>query len=166
MTLSFSTELNGKPTYFVEKIISGLHMFNDFHFPLSDKYSHDLDMIETCEPKVHTIREDKSNRWKPGIKIHFVINNRTDKRFQFVDTFPVISTQDIWIMPANKSVLVWQKDNNDSSNSYRDGYWKTLTQSQIEFLSRNDGFDTVQDFWNYFNREFGGKIIHWTGLLY
>lgn len=28
------------------------------------------------------------------------------------------------------------------------------------------GFDSVKDFFRYFNKDFKGKIIHWTDLKY
>jgi hypothetical protein len=57
MTLAFSTELNGKKTNFVEKILSGLHGFQNFEgFKLSNLYNHDLDYLETATAKIHTIR--------------------------------------------------------------------------------------------------------------
>lgn len=167
MTLSFSTQLNGKPTCFVEKIISGLHGLDSFKgFNLSEKYNHDLDLIEECHPKIHTIRKDSNNRWKAGNLIHFVINNRTKKRFQFAECVPVVSVQDIWIHPSDKTIDVWEKDSKEASDSFRDGYWKKLTETQIELLSKNDGFDNIEDFWQWFNHEFGGKIIHWTDFQY
>lgn len=167
MNLSFSTQLKGKPTYFVEKILSGLHGLPEFiGFHLTNKYQHNLDLIEYCESKIHAIIKDSNQRWKAGIKIHFVINTRTKNRFQFADGITVVSTQDIWISPSNKSIRFWHKDNKNATNSYKDGYWFEMDNNQIELLSKNEGFDNVEDFWNYFNHEFGGKIIHWTTLSY
>ena len=33
-------------------------------------------------------------------------------------------------------------------------------------LAKNDGFESVEDFFAYFNKDFKGKIIHWTDLQY
>ena len=41
-----------------------------------------------------------------------------------------------------------------------------LTNKQIEQLAKNDGFDSVQDFFNWFNEDFNGRIIHWTDFKY
>jgi len=30
----------------------------------------------------------------------------------------------------------------------------------------NDGFESLQDFFNWFNKPFRGKIIHWTDFKY
>jgi len=167
MTLSFSTELNGKKTNFVEKILSGLHGFENFEgFTLSNLYNHDLDYLETATPKIHTIREDSSKRWKKGNKIHFVINNRTKNRFQFVpQLFDVISTQMVWISPSSKTIRVEKHINKEQSWS-DSFYWHELDETEMTLLMINDGFDDDVSFWEHFNREFGGVIIHWTHFQY
>lgn len=33
-------------------------------------------------------------------------------------------------------------------------------------LAINDGFESIDDFFNYFNEDTTGKIIHWTDLEY
>ena len=33
-------------------------------------------------------------------------------------------------------------------------------------LARNDGFDSIQAFFEWFKEDFEGKIIHWTDLRY
>lgn len=167
MTLSFKTQLNGKSTYFVEKIVKGMWFLKSCKgVHLSEKYPYALDIVQKCHPKIHSIRQDSKNRWKKDILIHFVINNRTKNRFQFTHCIPVISVQDIWIHPSNKTIDVWKKDSDKSSDSFKDGYWEELSPSQIEELSKNDGFDNIEDFWEWFNHEFAGKIIHWTDFKY
>lgn len=167
MTLSFSTTLKGKKTYFVEKILAGLHEREDFEgFSLSKHYDHDLDYLETATPKIHTIRRDPSHRWKPGNKIHFVINNRTKKRFQFVpQLFKVKNVQMIWISRINKEIRVERHTNKEQSWS-DSFYWYTLDEAEKALLMMNDGFSDDTSFWNYFNEEYGGVIIHWTDFTY
>ena len=41
-----------------------------------------------------------------------------------------------------------------------------LNYDEIKILSLNDGFDSVQQFFKWFNKDFEGKIIHWTKLKY
>jgi hypothetical protein len=41
-----------------------------------------------------------------------------------------------------------------------------LTDEQVLELAQNNGFDTVKDFFEYFNKDFKGKIIHWTDFKY
>jgi hypothetical protein len=45
-----------------------------------------------------------------------------------------------------------------------DGRW--ITDAELKILSVNDGFDSVDDFFEWFNEDFAGKIIHWTDLKY
>lgn len=126
MTLGFKTQIKGKPTNFVEKILAG--------------------------EKVTTIRVDKHNRWKVGRKIHFATGVRTSNHHHFaegectkVEEIEIVKLQD------------WKS----YSLSFRvrvDG--EVLSTKRIEELAKNDGFDSVADFFKWFNKDFQGKIIH------
>lgn len=59
MILGFKTQINNKPTGFVDKILKG--------------------------EKVTTIREDKKNRWNAKNKIHFATGVRTKNYKQFAE---------------------------------------------------------------------------------
>lgn len=114
-------------------------------------------------PKLHTIREDKTDRWKPGTKIDFFINCRQKNMFRFAPVLPVVSVQEIEIIWVGFSdgYRPWVKI--DGKNIY------TLDQFDTDkmlLLAQNDGFDSDQDFFAYFNKDFKGKIIHWTDLRY
>lgn len=166
MTLAFSTQLNGKPTHFVEKIWEAILRngvecnANDLAQKLQEamyilgKYT-----IGTYPAKLHTIREDKSNRWKAGNKIHFVINNRTPKRLQFAPKVKCESVQKI-------EVNHYDSDGFPLTNPiiHINGVW--ATQPTINKLAVNDGFDNAKAFFEYFKKDFTGKIIHWTNLKY
>ncbi|ROH98388.1 hypothetical protein EGI16_21370 [Chryseobacterium sp. G0240] len=177
MILSFSRQIDGKPTYFPEKIIAGLYVNNqisknkatELFNPqvlekiIPEKYQeagkvnfatiHKIEFDNTIyhRAKIHTIREDKTDRWKDGTMIDFFINARQKNMFRFAPRFPVISTQFIGIYPKTKDVII-------------DG--KHLFPSEIDVLAVNDGFFDYYDFFEYFNEEFHGKIIHWTNLTY
>ena len=158
MILSFSQKINNKPTYFAEKILRGLRDIEvDKHIAtfFNSEFYTPGKFIEV-NPKIHTIREDKKNRWKAGINIHFVINRRTPKQLQFAPAIKCESVQDIEIIPETKTILIDQSD----SSAYM------LTKEGLKNLIVNDGFDSEEDFWNYFNEPFEGKIIHWTKLRY
>lgn len=162
MILGFSTQLNGKPTYFVEKIHKGfrlkelimkaaidpsIHYPPNYNYVAKDKLSH----------KIHTIREDKNDRWKPGTKIDFFINCRQKNMFRFAPVLPVVSVQKVEIIV----------DKFEFMNDYQikvDG--KLLTIDEEVQLALYDGFDNLLHFFMYFNKDFTGKIIHWTDLKY
>jgi len=102
--------------------------------------------------KIHTIRVDKNNRWSMGRKIHFTINVRT-KNQEVFEVRRCESTQKIKIEYLNNWITV-----------YIEG--KLLSEKEIKQLALNDGFETMKDFRKWFNKDFDGKIIHWTDLRY
>ena len=166
MTLSFKTYWDKyRPTYFVEKIWAGLLLNNiSDEFTLKQFERKRVDLFKrgiTTKhqyPKIHTIREDKHNRWRKGMKINFVINNRTKNRFEFAPFMPCTSIQYIQIewtsINLSKLGMIIKVDE------------KILSYSEALMLARNDGFDSIQDFVKWFNKPFIGKIIHWTNFKY
>lgn len=174
MILPFSTQLNGKPTYFVEKIWQGLlkeHFnllgYNRFRTlacieKVIDKWDYKIDL----KPKIHTIREDKKNRWKVGTNIDFFINCRQKNMFRFAPVLPVVSIQEIEIdyVPTGKKWELKPIVFIDKIFFYHDLI--TRDNSKMLQLAQNDGFDTIEDFFAYFNEDFKGKIIHWTDFKY
>lgn len=157
MTLAFSQEINGKRTLFPEKILSSLRHLEIDEFSVgfitSEFYSGE-DIIAQ-KPKIHTIREDKSNRWKAGNNIHFVINNRRKTRLQFASVIPCVSTQEIRICGLFGSRGITVDD-------------RQLSEAEVHELILNDGFDSVDRFWDWVTdqRDIEGKIIHWTEKRY
>lgn len=100
--------------------------------------------------KLHTIRWDDKDRWKEGRKIHFATGARTSKYNCFKEGV-CTGTQKIEI--SIRRVFI-------------DG--KLLTLETLEELAINDGFDSLDDFWWWFDQysPFEGKIIHWSNLRY
>lgn len=177
MILPFSTQLNGKPTYFVEKILRGIlneHSHKgldlaEFIYQSGEalKYQNVDDIFTVIEnkvkPKLHTIREDKTDRWKPGTKIDFFINCRQPTMFRFAPVLPVVSVQEIdikWIgFNTGFRPCIWI----DKKLIYD---LAGIKEELMLELAKNDGFDTVEDFFRYFDKDFKGKLIHWTDLKY
>lgn len=100
--------------------------------------------------KKHTIRFDSTNRWEEGRKIHFATDHRTNNYNCFKEGV-CTGTQKIEI--KGRSIYV-------------EG--KLLNSDKVAWLAINDGFDTVEDFWWWFDlyTPFKGKIIHWTEIRY
>lgn len=185
MTLAFSTELKGKPTFFVEKIWesilrNGIEV-NALEFSeLGRKAMPKGYKVGTHNTKLHTIRRDTKNRWKAGNDIHFVINNRTPNRFQFAPVVKCVSTQEIEILWFDKNesdipcstYLIKEEQVGEEVIEWEIpiAIWidneKLLSIKEVETLAINDGFDSVEDFFAYFSEDFKGKIIHWTPLKY
>jgi hypothetical protein len=175
MILSFKTKIENKPTYFIEKIWQSIienYKTANKYFP-PQLYYECLDKgflnMNFFEPKLHTIREDKNNRWKAGNKIDFFINARQKNMFRFAPVLPVVSIQEV--------EMIWFDEEIRLVNIYIDGECyvqnygiefnsSNQRQERMEQLAKNDGFDSVEDFLNYFNTDFTGKIIHWTDFKY
>lgn len=174
MILSFKTKINGKPTFFVERIHKGLQAI--FNIELDGYYPNEyLPMIKNvCVPKIHTIRKDENDRWEKGKQIDFFINARTKNMFRFSPPVHVISTQEVF-MTRRGSMLEITIAEIGSYIGGDDFYLDALQQGE---LSMNDGFDDYNDFRDYFmelieengkttgNYWFKGKIIHWTNYHY
>lgn len=168
MILGFKIKINKKPTRFVEKIIFGLYKNGIISLcKASELLDTPMSVIQIFEDqKIHTIREDNSNRWKPGVIIDFFINARQKNMFRFAPRIPVVSTQDIEITLMHWARIGIRYENIEGKvfTIKIDGDY--LNASMFDSFAQNDGFDTVEEFFKYFNKDFKGKIIHWTDKRY
>jgi len=130
MVLGFRIEQNGKPTGFPDKIKDGR--------------------------KIHTIREDVNDRWKPGKQIQFATGVRTKFYDQFHSGY-CISTQAIRIRHVNMHFITRHAVFIDD---------RLLSIEEVDRLAKNDGFENRGAFYEWFNKNFDGKIIHWTDFKY
>lgn len=162
----------GQPTHFIEKIWAELIAenlpinlgdysdYNDLHLSKFGKDMSDYDKV-LISPKLHTIRHDPHNRWKPGMKIHPAIGVRTKNYFQFAPVIPCVSVQEIEIIHTGYSPntpVVYVHNGKSLMNP--------LSYSEIKKLAQNDGFDSVEQFFAWFNKDFKGQLIHWSDLRY
>src|SRR3990167_8335054 len=99
--------------------------------------------------KIHTIRQDKTNRWIPGRAMHMAPGVRTKNYKQFLYA-ECLGTQRITIDPDS----LFTVHVND----------KLLVYSELKTLALNDGFNSIDAFFAWFNQPFVGKIIHWTSF--
>ncbi len=167
----------GEPNYFIDKIWLGLwankisfpNQYWQYHDSHTDRFGKRWDSKPFADkpgihPKEHTIR--RGHRWKPGMKIHMAINNRSPNRFQFVPVLVCAGVQDIEIIhkPGIATLII-------------DGAWfdevlhhgfDDIHQfgSPICKLAAYDGFDSLTGFLEYFNTDFIGQIVHWTTVRY
>lgn len=103
--------------------------------------------------KKHTIREDKTNRWKAAMGIHMAVGVRTKNYYNF-----------LWQQCISVQPIIIKRFNEVEFNVKIGERW--LDSMEIEQLAINDGFDCLEDFMDWFNKDFTGKIIHWTNLKY
>ena len=112
--------------------------------------------------KKHTIREDQYDRWHAGMKMHMAVGVRTKSYLCFkLDTCK--STQKITIIHYPKKAVVYVDDHR--LGIYSKTYERTYYQKLIQ-LAKFDGFNSLKDFFDWFDNNFTGKIIHWTDLRY
>jgi len=109
--------------------------------------------------KIHTIREDKNDRWKAGNKIHFATGVRT-KDYCMFKLDKCVSVQRFEIrypeleFPSGKTF--------NQPKILVDGIWVNMFK-----IALNDGFNNHIELLDFFkNRPFKGKIIHWTDFRY
>ena len=177
MILPFNTQINGNPSYFIEKIWEGIlrdemfdHISDEYQYFRClhrtkfgknwDEYPDDASRMEFA--KIHTIREDIHDRWRPMMNIHFTINNRSKNSFQFAPVIPCISYQIVFMsFSPTRGIEI----------SIDDRY---IYPQEKEKLAKQDGFKSFDEFEAYFTALLKSKpnscarlkLIHWTKLLY
>lgn len=172
MTLGLSQKYPwGEPTHFVEKIWAGLDhsLWNVEGYKSQGILDTAHFSLNNFTPKVTTIREDKKDRWKVGNKIHFVINNRTKDRLQIASVVKVTSIQHILIHhEENETISVWIDFLLIGIYSpEEDLMWNSPVKNySLADIAQNDGFSSISEFFRWFDKDFTGKIIHWTDLKY
>lgn len=193
MTLGFMqkfpwhTEKNPAPSYFREKILGGQRIpcpINGGNYASPDKLSE----VKIFTPKIHTMREDPHNRWRVGRSIQMVYRG---PKYSILDHFnkgiPELEKckgkQYIQLRWAAKSeyvetTLPLQKiiapasampDKKERECFYYPKVWidnSEVSESVIRELAVNDGFDSVEDFFCWFGKNWSGYILHWTDFRY
>jgi hypothetical protein len=108
--------------------------------------------------KIHTIREDKHNRWDAGKTIHFVTGLRTSRQDCFA----------LWQCTSVQKIEIKYNPDKDKKHYFPiihiDGL--EITSLELFNLAKNDGFKNERDFLTWFDKDFTGKLIHWTKFKY
>lgn len=110
--------------------------------------------------KIHTIREDKGERWYEGVKIHMCTGARTKHCDVFKSDEVCTGTQEVF-MSYDWMLHISIDD-------------RELYHPEKELLAKNDGFETYADFEAFFlaqcnkkdDNTFSGRLIHWTDFRY
>lgn len=160
--------LAGEPTHFVEKIWKGIPeqpITGEFAEAIhSDRFQ--MDAYKEVIGKPHTIREDPGKRWKVGMDIHFYINVRRKDMFQFAPVKQVTEIQEIEIKHGDSYASVYI-DGSLFGDVFHYGLDDIYDYHNcVEELALNDGFPSVEAFFSWFNKDFTGRIIHWTDIRY
>lgn len=183
MILGFTTQLNGEPTCFPEKILAGLLMeaeaannvlfeadiqkhISEYAKFLNIEYDQLLDNIEIemqGNPKYTTIRDDAKGRWEKSKMIDFYINVRKSNMFNFAPRIAVKRVQEVFMSYAFNDVIQISVDGKE-----------LFSFQEREQFAKNDGFDTWEAFFDFFypkiqaseDKFYKGKLIQWTDLKY
>lgn len=111
--------------------------------------------------KIHTIREDKPNRWKEGMPIHMATGVRT-KKYDCFMTKKCTGVQPIEIYAPTEYI----------HNRIVKINGRKLAETEVKQFLLHDGFDSLLDFWLWLDHRmnigtfYSGKIIHWTEFRY
>lgn len=112
--------------------------------------------------KIHTIRKDDKNRWKPGMTMHMYTGGRFSKEYREFAKKECVSTQEIFMTYYNGLLEITVDD------TYLFGH-----QERTNFAI-SDGFESWDAFKQYWipvlnadpERKYKGKVIHWTKFWY
>lgn len=105
--------------------------------------------------KIHTIREDKHNRWKVGNSIQFWRGNPRNVRnnpYQFGEGI-CQEVKPIKIDPINNEITIFYNKHISEDIGLIDS---------LNEIAKNDGFDSWEQMKEWFKEPFVGKIIYWT----
>ena len=165
MTLGYKKYFpGGEPTHFKEKVLLS------HEHPLGEKVDVQIDNYDhiwhtNLYPKGHSICYDVHERWRPGLDIHHVYGNLTKERNCFlvnkcvwvqrisIFEIPVVDEEEQKVdrdQPPMKVIMV----------NGRFMPWQKCLEIAI-----NDGFDSLEHFFSFFNQDFSGKIIIWDKKL-
>lgn len=120
--------------------------------------------------KLHTIRRDAANRWKPGMRIdHWMHNPRHVSKHPYAfckGAHTLVSKQRVFIFPKNGVVTVDHYHNMNCLTMVPAPRY--LDKAAIETLAINDGFENTRGFFKWFETLEGQAlwILHWTELKY
>jgi len=110
--------------------------------------------------KIHSIRDDKSARWKTGNSIQMATGNQT-KNYDCFKEAECLNVQDVFMSIVQGTVHISIDEN------------EIYYYPEKDVFARNDGFENWVSFVDFFypiiednSGEYSGKLIHWTPIQY
>lgn len=135
-------------------------------------------ILDGC--KIHTIREDKNDRWKVGTKIQMATGVRTKNYEQFAEAVvtKIMNINIKWNLCENGEKSPLKNDpsryptvivsNTLNYNYYFENFSELIFCRKhlydMTLFALNDGFNSPDEFFAWFNKDFTGKIIFWSNL--
>lgn len=164
MKIGYSDKFQwGEPTNFRDKIQEGVTQRNQLMY--NSQYAK-----PSVRPKIHTLRTDEKNRWPPLTNtIHHTYFNRSPKEDIFAIT-PCTGIQLCAIVWKSKQIRVLI-DGHLYTTYPCPGKEDKISMAwphveRMRELAWNDGFDSPEQFFRWFSKDWSGKIIHWTNKRY
>lgn len=158
-------EWAGKETYFRKKIWAMLipNSSAEIMYEWGIDYG---EKVKYAEPKFHTIR--RGNKYKAGDIVSPISVDQNGNEFQFAPEMEIISIQDISIRYEKMASGEWVHIVIGGINGMDLPYFFTedYNNSRLEAFIKNDGFESPEQFFKYFNEDFEGQILHFTDLRY
>lgn len=131
-------------------------------------YSHEqFPSLIKAGVKIHTIREDKHNRWRPGMKIHHWMHN---PRHPHLHPYPFCENKHHCVSVQKVTIVSEQTKEPNRIRVVIDG--RFLSDTEVEGLAKNDGLTNAKVLQTWFfppgskKKWWRGKIIHWTDIKY
>jgi len=122
--------------------------------------------------KIHTLRKYPHQSWKAGRSIQFATGVIALKHYKtFREDGKCSDTQMLVILTGPQSIYLVDEAKEYSSSYYlhqsiQHIRFDAIKELDSELISRNDGFESVEDFWKWFNKDQFMKCIHWTDFKY
>lgn len=172
---------NGKKTQFIPKIWKSIsldvEMFDEHSEALVDiqedypkrkkpgsSIKEWVEPFKTCVPKIHTIRKDSKCLWRKDVTIHFKQWIDKPYRSRTYNFMPLIQVKKVQLIKIDYNKKVIFKNGNEYPIVSISG--RILDFETVGTLAVNDGFDSIDHFFSYFNESFEGVVIHWTNFKY
>jgi hypothetical protein len=110
--------------------------------------------------KIHTVRSDEHDRWRSGVMMHMATGTRT-KYYNCFKQTPCTSYQRVYMS------YDWMLNISVGSR-------ELFGANEREQFAINDGFVSLEAFEDWWypvlaknpNKEYSGKVIHWTNFRY
>ena len=163
-----------RATRFPERILTSIYgSIDNIPDELYEKIKSDDrikdEYVGRCSPKDHTIRP-KSDNIKEGGNIHFLVGNRTSKRFQFAEIMPCTKKEDISFRWTDNGRGLRRCQITIEGYKFPEVYINggiiiTISDDVKKLISR-DGFDEPRQFFHWFGKDGDFEIIHWTDRWY
>lgn len=137
MLLTLNSTIGGAPTNYQSKILACV-------MPT---------MARNFTPKIHAIVS--KGRFKPGDTLDMFMDTKVNNTpFNTGVCDKVISVQKFEVKTFAPDLVQYLIDG------------VQIDESQLAALSKNEGFDDLEDFTSFYSKPCSGQIVHWTDFKY